>query len=93
MQPKPATSLEEELETLRRELSQPRVREETDAAAATPDVSGARADIEKVLHDLQETLGEAAEDAEETIAAHPFAAVAAAFLLGILVANLMSRGK
>lgn len=54
---------------------------------------GARPEIEKVLRDLQDRLGEAADEAEDTIAAHPFASVAAAFLLGVLVANLMSRGK
>ncbi|MET0278817.1 MAG: hypothetical protein ABW198_10855 [Pseudorhodoplanes sp.] len=85
-----SAGLQEELEALRRELLQTPVMEE---AAAAPDVSGARAEIEKVMRDLQERLGEAADTAEDTIAAHPLASVAAAFLLGILVANFMSRGR
>ncbi|MET0867000.1 MAG: hypothetical protein ABWY35_02785 [Pseudorhodoplanes sp.] len=85
-----SAGLQEELEALRRELLQTPVMEE---AAAAPDASGARAEIEKVMRDLQERLGEAADTAEDTIAAHPLASVAAAFLLGILVANFMSRGR
>lgn len=85
----PSTNLEEELEALRRELPQIPVMEEADTASA----SDARAGIEKVLQDLQEKLGEAADEAEDMIAAHPFASVAAAFLLGVLVANFMSRGR
>jgi ElaB/YqjD/DUF883 family membrane-anchored ribosome-binding protein len=88
---KPSASLEEELEALRRELSQIPVMEEADAASAA--ASGARAEIEKVLGELQEKLGETADEAEEMIAANPFASVAAAFLLGVLVANFMSRGR
>jgi ElaB/YqjD/DUF883 family membrane-anchored ribosome-binding protein len=89
-----SASLQEELEALRRELSQTPVMEEVEAAAAASDGSpGAHAEIDKVLRDLQDKLGEAAEQAEDAIAAHPFAAVAAAFLLGVLVANLLSRGR
>jgi ElaB/YqjD/DUF883 family membrane-anchored ribosome-binding protein len=88
---KPSANLEEELEALRRELSQIPVLEEADAASAA--ASGARAEIEKVLGELQEKLGETADEAEEMIAANPFASVAAAFLLGVLVANFMSRGR
>ena len=88
-------NLQQELEALRRELLQTPVMEEAEAAAAQipKDTSGARAEIEKVLRELQETLGEATEEAQGAIAAHPFASVAAAFLLGVLVANVMSRGK
>jgi len=52
-----------------------------------------RSEIEKMLGELQKKFGEASDDAEDIIAAHPFASVAAAFLLGILVANFMSRGR
>ena len=52
-----------------------------------------RSEIEKMLGELQKKFGEASDDAEDIIAAHPFALVAAAFLLGILVANFMSRGR
>jgi ElaB/YqjD/DUF883 family membrane-anchored ribosome-binding protein len=90
-----SASLQEELEALRRELSQTPIVEEAEAAAAAApdDRSGAGAEIEKTLRDLQEKLAEAADEAEDLIAAHPFASVAAAFLLGVLVANFMSRGK
>jgi ElaB/YqjD/DUF883 family membrane-anchored ribosome-binding protein len=94
IQSMPSANLQEELEALRRELSQTPVLEEAEAASAAPnDRQGARAEIEKVLGELQEKLGEAADSAEDTIAAHPFASVAAAFLLGVLVANMLSRGK
>jgi len=94
-----SANLHDELEALRRELLQTPVMEEVEAAAAQvlkdapKDATGARAEIEKVLHDLQERLGEATEEAEDAIAAHPLASVAAAFLLGVLVTNLLSRGK
>ena len=86
----PSLSLEDELEALRRELSQIPVIEEAEAA---PDDAGARSEIEKMLGELQKKFGEASDDAEDIIAAHPFASVAAAFLLGILVATFMSRGR
>lgn len=99
--------LQRELEALRRELRQvPRVAEEGDAAsaaaaqakfsqdtAAPPPPENMRGEIERVLRDLQDKLGETAEDAEDIVAAHPFASVAAAFLLGVLVANFMSRAR
>ncbi|MGV3634436.1 MAG: hypothetical protein ACO1NY_08820 [Pseudorhodoplanes sp.] len=93
--------LQRELEALRRELRQvPRVAEEGDAAsaaaqakAAPPPPEDMRGEIERVLRDLQDRLGETAEDAEDIIAANPFASVAAAFLLGVLVANFMSRAR
>ncbi len=87
--------IQEELEALRRELAQAPVVEEVKAAAAeaVKEASGARSEIEKVFGELQERMSGATDEAEEMIAAHPFAAVAAAFLLGVLVANFMSRGK
>lgn len=87
--------LQEELESLRRELAQAPVVAEAKAAAANAvkEASGARSEIEKVLSDLQERMSGAADEAEEMIAAHPLASVAAAFLLGVLVANFMSRAK
>jgi ElaB/YqjD/DUF883 family membrane-anchored ribosome-binding protein len=93
-----SANLQEELEALRRELLRTPVMEEVEAAAegakdAPKEASGARAEIEKVLCDLQERLGEATDEAEDAIAAHPLASVAAAFLLGVLVTNLLSRGK
>ncbi len=95
--------LQRELEALRRELRQvPRVAEEGDvasgaAAAAKADVppqpEDIRGEIERVLRELQDKLGETAEEAEDVIAANPFASVAAAFLLGVLVATVMSRAR
>jgi ElaB/YqjD/DUF883 family membrane-anchored ribosome-binding protein len=63
---------------------------EEDAAAAAGG-GDMRAEIERTLHELQAKLSEAADEAEDMVAAHPYASVAAAFLLGILVANLLSR--
>ena len=80
--------LQKELEALRSELLQVPVAEEDGAGAPG---AGIRAEIERTLRELQDKLGEAADEAEETVAAHPYASVAAAFLLGILVANFLSR--
>lgn len=95
--------LQHELEALRRELRQvPRVAEEAGAASAasaqgraeaSPPPGDMRGEVERVLHELQDKLGEAADEAEDVIAANPFASVAAAFLLGVLVANFMSRAR
>lgn len=93
--------LQRELEALRRELRQvPRVAEEGDVASiaaaqakAPPPPEDMRGEIERVLRELQDKLGETAEEAEDVIAANPFASVAAAFLLGVLVANVMSRAR
>lgn len=96
--------LQRELEALRRELRlAPRIAEENEAAsaaaqarplqdnAAPPPREDIRGETERVLRDLQERLAEVADDAEDVVASHPFASVATAFLLGVLVANVMSR--
>ena len=95
-----SASLEDELEALRRELAQipPIVGKAGEAVAGAAQAAASAAaeahpEIERVLRELQERLGDATDDAEDIIAAHPFASVAAAFLLGILVANFMSRGR
>lgn len=96
------SDLQRELEALRRELRQvPRVAEEGDAASIAstraktdaPSPEDIRSEIERVLRELQDKLGETAEEAEDLIAANPFASVAAAFLLGVLVANVMTRAR
>lgn len=89
------SGLQDELEALRRELQVAPAAESAgepppDAASRTGDI---RAEVERTLRELQTRLGEAADEAEDAIAANPFASVAAAFLLGVLVANLMSRGR
>jgi ElaB/YqjD/DUF883 family membrane-anchored ribosome-binding protein len=95
-----SASLEDELEALRRELRlvPPIVEKAGEAVAGAAEVAKeaaaeARPEIERVLRELQERLGDATDDAEDMIAAHPFASVSAAFLLGILVANFMSRAR
>jgi ElaB/YqjD/DUF883 family membrane-anchored ribosome-binding protein len=81
--------LQSELEALRRELRQvPMMGEDGEAA---PEAGDMRAEIERTLQELQAKLGEVADEAEDMVAAHPYASVAAAFLLGILVANVLSR--
>jgi ElaB/YqjD/DUF883 family membrane-anchored ribosome-binding protein len=90
IQSTPSANLQEELEALRRELRQVPVMEEDGAAAAAAG-GDMRAEIERTLRELQDKLSEAADEAEDMVAAHPYASVAAAFLLGILVANLLSR--
>ena len=73
MQSMSSSSLQEELEALRRELQQTPILEEVETAAADAqnDNSSARAEIEKTLRDLQEKLAETADEAEDLIAAHP----------------------
>lgn len=95
-----ARNLQDELEALRRELRQaPRMAEEAEDAAASAAASaadsagGARSQVERVLGELQARFAEATDEAETVIAANPLASVAAAFLLGVLVANVMSRGR
>jgi ElaB/YqjD/DUF883 family membrane-anchored ribosome-binding protein len=100
IQSTPSANLQEELEALRRELRQVPVIEEDGAAAAAG--GDMRAEIERTLREFQDKLGEAerelqvklgeaADEVEDMVAAHPYASVAAAFLLGILVANFLSR--
>jgi hypothetical protein len=48
-------------------------------------------DIEALLRELQGKLSEAASDAEEVVLAHPLAAVASAFLLGLVLGRTMGR--
>lgn len=88
--------LHNELEALRRELRQVPVMPDDGEAAASataPPPGDLRFEVEQVLRELQERLEEAADEAEDMVAAHPFASVAVAFLLGVLVANFMSRER
>ncbi len=95
--------LQRELEALRRELRQvPRVAEEELGSAPSarakaepppPAAEDMRGEVERVLSELQDKLGEAADEAENIVAAHPYASVAAAFLLGVLVASVTLRAR
>lgn len=64
-------------------------------AAQAEAAAGAKApppgQVETLLEELQSSLGKAGEEAEELVARHPLAAVAAAFLLGILAGRMMGR--
>jgi ElaB/YqjD/DUF883 family membrane-anchored ribosome-binding protein len=50
-------------------------------------------DLERVLRELQTQLADAAGEAEAVLAEHPFAAVAAAFILGVAAGRMMGAGK
>lgn len=92
-------SLRAELDTLQAELTRPAVeppgkvgtKHRNDRGSDRADTPAL--DIERVLHELESTLSAAAEDAEETVASHPLAAVGIAFLLGILVGRMSGRGR
>lgn len=58
-----------------------------DEAAATPDGAppSTLAELQALVRDLQDAVHDATETAEEAVAAHPTAALASAFLLGVLV--------
>jgi ElaB/YqjD/DUF883 family membrane-anchored ribosome-binding protein len=45
-------------------------------------------DYRATLRDLERKLSEAAEDAEHIVVAHPLVAVAAAFLLGLMIGRM-----
>ena len=51
------------------------------------------ADLERALRELQAQLADAAGEAEAVLAEHPFAAVAAAFILGVAAGRMMGAAK
>ena len=51
------------------------------------------ADLERALRELQTQLTDAAGEAEAVLTEHPFAAVAAAFLLGAAAGRMMGAAK
>lgn len=59
--------------------------------AAARSATAAEDELTRALGELRECLGTLPSAAEEEIAAHPLASVAAAFLLGVAVGRL-SRG-
>lgn len=88
-------ALRNELETLLKDLA--KVSAEGDSAGEKPaDAAGAPQAVEddkageytNALQKLSDYLAGTVDDAEETLAAHPFVSVGAAFLLGIAVGRL-----
>ena len=48
-------------------------------------------ETERIFAELESGLTKAGEEAEELVAAHPLAAVAAAFLLGLVAGRILGR--
>ena len=64
-------------------------------AAPAPQEDGkgaAFAEMERLLTELGDTFVQRGEEAQDLIADHPWAALGAAFLLGLAAGRLMSRG-
>ena len=80
--------MQAELDALQRELKQGAHPNEARSQGASAPAS---ADFERILQEIQARLKDAAEDSEEVITEHPFAAVASAFLLGFVVGRLLGR--
>ena len=76
-------SVKSELGDLQAELN--RTAEAEKAQAAQP------GEAETLLHELEACLGKAGEEAEDLVARHPFAALGAAFLLGLVAGRVMGR--
>ena len=51
------------------------------------------ADLERTLRELQTQLTDAVGETEAVLAEHPFAAVAAAFLLGVAAGRMMGAAR
>ncbi len=79
-------SVKKELGDLQAEL----MRGDAQAAAAVSETHQP-GEAETLLRELEATLGKAGEDAEELVTRHPLAAVAAAFLLGLLAGRMVGR--
>jgi len=82
-----------ELDELAAELARPVAgrRHEADAPTASGDPPDRALEIEKLIHELQSKLTDATDDVEHLVAVHPFAAVASALLLGIVIGRMMGR--
>jgi len=80
-------SVKAELGDLKAELSHSAGDSHADAEAKT----APRHEAETLLRDLEACLGKAGEEAEDLVVRHPLAAVAAAFLLGILAGRMVGR--
>ena len=80
-------SVKSELGDLQAELNRTAQVEAAAAEAETPP----QGEVETLLRELESCLGKAGEEAEELVTRHPLAAVAAAFLLGILAGRMVGR--
>ena len=82
-----------ELNELASELARPVAgrRQQADPPTASGDQPDRALEFEKVVRELQSKLTDAADDAEQLVVAHPFAAVASALLLGIVIGRMMGR--
>ena len=80
-------SVHSELGDLQAELG----RSAGDGEAAAEGHPAAPDELHALLRELESCLGKAGEEAEDLVARHPFAAVAAAFLLGIFAARMVGR--
>jgi hypothetical protein len=79
-----------ELNELATELARPQ-RHQAVPPIASGDPPDRALEIEKLIHELQGKLGDAADDAEQLVTTHPLAAVASALLLGIVIGRMMGR--
>ena len=50
-----------------------------------------RREADRIFAELESGLAKAGEEAEELVAAHPLAAIAAAFLLGLVAGRILGR--
>ncbi len=78
-------SVRAELGELHSELKQ------SGEAAADRAEPSSQTGADQIFADLQTGLAKASEEAEELVVAHPLAAVAAAFLLGLLAGRILGR--
>jgi len=81
------TDLHNELQGLRSEIGA----SNSNAPAEVHAVAAAHGEIEKLLRDLEEGLKGAADEAGELVGEHPLAAVASAFLLGLVVGRILGK--
>ena len=86
-----ATDLSAEIAALRAALVPPRATVEPAQDATSAGDAEPVGEVARLLGELRRHLAEAAPVAEEEIATHPLAAVAAAFLLGLALGRI-SRG-
>lgn len=63
------------------------------SVGTTPPPKEKSADLEHALRELHQLLAEAAGEAETVLAEHPLAAVAAAFILGIVTGRMMGNTR